>query len=90
MTFSAYACGKKAGLILENSFTMDEILLEWPRKLDIIAEKQLVEQKLNHLQTTCANEGDVTAHLNDFGMERFEYRLVKFHLQRVIVTDKSS
>ncbi|GAY53867.1 hypothetical protein CUMW_152270 [Citrus unshiu] len=66
---SAYACGEKSGLIPENSFTMGE-MLKWPRKLDIIAEKELVEQKLNQLQTTGAAEDEVTSIMKDLGTER--------------------
>ncbi|KAH9779748.1 Fatty acyl-CoA reductase 3 [Citrus sinensis] len=69
---SAYACGEKSGLIPENSFTMGE-MLKWPRKLDIIAEKELVEQKLNQLQTTGAAEDEVTSIMKDLGTERFQY-----------------
>ncbi|ESR37517.1 hypothetical protein CICLE_v10028434mg [Citrus x clementina] len=66
---SAYACGEKSGLIPENSFTMGE-MLKWPRQLDIMAEKKLVEQKLNQLQTTGAAEDEVTSIMKDLGMER--------------------
>lgn len=75
MTFSAYACGEKSGLIPENSFTVGETL-NWPRKLDIIAEKKLVEQKLIQLQATCATEEEITSIMKDFGLERFQYWLM--------------
>ncbi|KAH9723822.1 putative fatty acyl-CoA reductase 4 [Citrus sinensis] len=70
---TAYMCGEKSGLIPENSFTMGE-MVKWPRKLDIMAEKQLVEQKLNQLQTTGAAEDEVTSIMKDLGTERFQYR----------------
>ncbi|KAH9723824.1 putative fatty acyl-CoA reductase 4 [Citrus sinensis] len=71
---TAYMCGEKSGLIPENSFTMGE-MVKWPRKLDIMAEKQLVEQKLNQLQTTGAAEDEVTSIMKDLGTERFQYRV---------------
>ncbi|KAK9204470.1 hypothetical protein WN943_014730 [Citrus x changshan-huyou] len=66
---TAYACGEKSGLIPENSFTMGE-MVKWPRKLDIMAEKKLVEKKLNQLQTTGAAEDEVTSIMKDLGTER--------------------
>ena len=74
MDFSAYTSGEKSGLIPENSFTMGE-MLKWPRQLDIMTEKKLVEQKLNQLRTTGAAEDEVTSIMKDLGMERFQYRL---------------
>lgn len=74
LDFSAYACGEKSGLIPENSFTMGE-MVKWPRKLDIMAEKKLVEKKLNQLQTTGAAEDEVTSIMKDLGTERFQYRV---------------
>ncbi|KAH9723834.1 putative fatty acyl-CoA reductase 4 [Citrus sinensis] len=67
-----YACGEKSGLIPENSFTMGE-MVKWPRKLDIMAEKKLVEKKLNQLQTTGAAEDEVTSIMKDLGTERAKW-----------------
>ncbi|KAH9723830.1 putative fatty acyl-CoA reductase 4 [Citrus sinensis] len=69
---TAYACGEKSGLIPENSFTMGE-MVKWPRKLDIMAEKKLVEKKLNQLQTTGAAEDEVTSIMKDLGTERAKW-----------------
>ena len=40
-------------------------------KLDITAEKKLVEEKLNQLRQENANEEAVTSIMKDLGIERF-------------------
>ncbi|KAK9279454.1 hypothetical protein L1049_013133 [Liquidambar formosana] len=67
--FSAYVCGEKAGLILENSFNMGESL-NGTSGLDIDAEIKLADQKLNELRAEGATEAEITLAMKDLGIKR--------------------
>ncbi|TXG73652.1 hypothetical protein EZV62_002231 [Acer yangbiense] len=66
---TAYVCGERSGVITEKPFYMGESL-NGTCKLDITAEKKLVEEKLNQLRQENANEEAVTFIMKDLGIER--------------------
>ncbi|XP_050141549.1 alcohol-forming fatty acyl-CoA reductase-like [Malus sylvestris] len=67
---TAYVCGRKEGLILEDSSCMDEMVKE-TAKFDFKAlEKNLVEEKLKELEAENAIEEVITTTMKDFGIER--------------------
>lgn len=64
-------CGRKEGLVLEDSSCMDEMVKE-TAKFDFKAlEKNLVEEKLKELEAENATEEVITTTMKDFGIERF-------------------
>ncbi|ESQ42200.1 hypothetical protein EUTSA_v10013371mg [Eutrema salsugineum] len=66
---TAYVCGERSGLILENSFAMGETL-NGKAKVDINAEMQLVEQKLKQLREQRCSEQETNEAMKDLGLER--------------------
>ncbi|PQQ16385.1 fatty acyl-CoA reductase 3-like [Prunus yedoensis var. nudiflora] len=65
-----YVCGEGAGLILEDSSCMDD-MIKGITKFDFkVQEKNLVEEKLNQLKAEDATEEVVTTTMKDFGIER--------------------
>jgi hypothetical protein len=63
-------CGEKKGQILESPFQMEEAL-NGTSRLDIKAEKQVVEQYLNNLRGQGATVGAITSTMKDLGIKRF-------------------
>jgi fatty acyl-CoA reductase len=70
VSFSAYVCGEKGGLILEDPYRMGETLNGTPG-LDVEAEKKLVEEKLNDFRAKGATEKEITMAMKNMGIERF-------------------
>jgi fatty acyl-CoA reductase len=70
VSFSAYVCGEKGGLILENPYRMGETLNGAPG-LDVEAEKNLAEEKLNDYRAKGATEKEITIAMKDLGIERY-------------------
>ncbi|KAE8037460.1 hypothetical protein FH972_010047 [Carpinus fangiana] len=66
---TAYVCGEKGGLILENPYRMGETLNGAPG-LDVEAEKNLAEEKLNDYRAKGATEKEITIAMKDLGIER--------------------
>ncbi|XP_062169841.1 fatty acyl-CoA reductase 3-like [Alnus glutinosa] len=66
---TAYVCGEKKGQILESPFQMEEAL-NGTSRLDIKAEKQVVEQYLNNLRGQGATVGAITSTMKDLGIKR--------------------
>ncbi|WJX68929.1 alcohol-forming fatty acyl-CoA reductase [Trifolium repens] len=66
---TAYVCGKRGGLILEDPHCFGVSLNGVPG-LDIDIEKKLVEEKLNQLQANGALQQDIDVEMKNFGMER--------------------
>ncbi|BFG34728.1 hypothetical protein CerSpe_210020 [Prunus speciosa] len=67
---TAYVCGEGAGLILEDSSCMDD-MVKGKTKFDFkVQEKNLVEEKLNQLKAEDATEEVITTTMKDFGIER--------------------
>ncbi|XP_024012428.1 LOW QUALITY PROTEIN: putative fatty acyl-CoA reductase 7 [Eutrema salsugineum] len=66
---TAYVCGERSGLILENSFAMGETL-NGKAKVDINAEMQLVEQKLKQLREQRCSEEEINEAMRDLGLKR--------------------
>ncbi|CAK9153820.1 unnamed protein product [Ilex paraguariensis] len=66
---TAYVCGEKAGLILENPYKLGETLNGTPG-LDIDAEEKVVEERLNELQLEKASEQAITSAMKDLGIQR--------------------
>ena len=71
MFFSAYVSGERAGLILENSYSMGETL-NGTSGLDINMEMKIVEERLSELRAWEATEGDITLAMKDLGIQRFD------------------
>ncbi|XP_059430368.1 fatty acyl-CoA reductase 3-like [Corylus avellana] len=67
---TAYVCGEKGGLILENPYRMGETL-NGATGLDVEAEKKLVEDKLNEYRANGATEKEITIAMKDLGIERY-------------------
>lgn len=67
---SAYVCGEKGGLLLENPYHMGETL-NGTTGLDIDNEIRLVHEKLEELRAEEASERAITLALKDFGLKRF-------------------
>ncbi|XP_040371871.1 fatty acyl-CoA reductase 3 isoform X1 [Rosa chinensis] len=67
---TAYVCGERAGLILEDSSSMDEMAKK-PSKFDLKSqEKKMVENKLKELQAQNASEEVITSAMKDLGTAR--------------------
>ncbi|KAL6182146.1 hypothetical protein ACLB2K_043569 [Fragaria x ananassa] len=67
---TAYVCGERAGLILEDSSSMDEMANK-PSKYDLkLQEKKLVEDKLKELKALNASEEDITSAMKNLGTAR--------------------
>ncbi|KAK1586728.1 hypothetical protein Q3G72_005532 [Acer saccharum] len=66
---TAYVCGERSGIIAEDSFHIDESL-NGTSKLDITAEKKLVDETLNHLRAKNATEETITSTMKDLGIKR--------------------
>lgn len=66
---TAYVCGERGGLILEDPHPFG-VSLNGVHGLDIDMEKKLVEEKLNHLQAKGATEHDIEVAMKDLGIER--------------------
>ncbi|XVF19737.1 hypothetical protein REPUB_Repub11eG0136700 [Reevesia pubescens] len=69
---TAYVSGERAGLILENPYSMGETL-NGVSGLDINIEKKVVEEKLNELSLLGASEKEITRAMKDLGIERARY-----------------
>ncbi|KAM1394026.1 hypothetical protein ACFX1Q_029944 [Malus domestica] len=67
---TAYVCGEKEGLLLENPYHMGETL-NGTTGLDIDNEIRLVHEKLKELRAEEASERAITLALKDFGLKRF-------------------
>jgi fatty acyl-CoA reductase len=63
-------CGEKKGRILERSFQMGETL-NGTSRLDIKAEKEVVEEYLNKLRLLGATDRAITSAMKDLGIKRF-------------------
>ncbi|XP_062172998.1 fatty acyl-CoA reductase 3-like [Alnus glutinosa] len=66
---TAYVCGERGGLILEDPYRMGETLNGTPG-LDVEAEKKLVEEKLNDFRAKGATEKEITMAMKNMGIER--------------------
>ncbi len=63
-------CGEKGGNILESPFHMEKTL-KGTSRLDIKAEKELVEEYLDRLRVQGATNEAITSTMKDFGITRF-------------------
>ncbi|KAF5744861.1 fatty acyl-CoA reductase 3 [Tripterygium wilfordii] len=66
---TAYVCGEREGLVPEKSFYMGETL-KGTTRLNIYAEKKLVEENLKQLNAQNATDKTITSTLRDLGMKR--------------------
>ncbi|KAK3205753.1 hypothetical protein Dsin_019799 [Dipteronia sinensis] len=66
---TAYVCGERSGIIAEDSFHIDESL-NGTSKLDITAEKKLVDETLNQLRAKNATEETIISTMKDLGIKR--------------------
>lgn len=66
---TAYVCGEKGGLILEDPYPMGETLNGTPG-LDVEVEKKLVEEKLNDFRAKGVTEKEITMAMKEMGIER--------------------
>ncbi|XP_048444880.1 fatty acyl-CoA reductase 3-like isoform X2 [Pyrus x bretschneideri] len=66
---TAYVCGEKEGLLLENAYRMGETL-NGTTGLDIDNEIRLVQEELKELRAEGASEQAITLALKDFGLKR--------------------
>ncbi|XP_027347465.1 fatty acyl-CoA reductase 3-like [Abrus precatorius] len=66
---TAYVCGERGGLILEDPYQLGVSLNGVPG-LDIDVEKKIVEEKLNQLREEGATEDDIKMAMKDLGMKR--------------------
>ncbi|CAJ2659300.1 fatty acyl-CoA reductase 3-like [Trifolium pratense] len=66
---TAYVCGERGGLILEDPHRFGVSLNGVPG-LDIDMEKILVEERLNQLQAEGTTEQDIEVEMKDLGMKR--------------------
>ncbi|KAL6196148.1 hypothetical protein ACLB2K_031763 [Fragaria x ananassa] len=67
---TAYVCGERAGLIPEDSSSMDKMIKEMDNIDFETVEKNLVKEKLNELKGQDASEKVVTNTMKDFGIKR--------------------
>ncbi|KAM4084252.1 hypothetical protein ACJW30_08G120100 [Castanea mollissima] len=65
----SYVCGEKVGHILESPFYMEETL-NGTSRLDINAEKELVEDYLDKLRVHGATKEEITSTMKDLGIKR--------------------
>lgn len=63
-------CGETSGVITEKPFYLGDTI-DKTSKLDIPAERKLVEETLNQLQAEYATEEAVTSAMKDLGLKRF-------------------
>ncbi|ONI01192.1 hypothetical protein PRUPE_6G126900 [Prunus persica] len=66
---TAYVCGEKDGLLLENPYHMGETL-NGTSGLDIDSEIRQVQEKLRELRAEGLTEQTITSDLKDFGLKR--------------------
>ncbi|KAL5056166.1 hypothetical protein RYX36_036848 [Vicia faba] len=66
---TAYVCGEKGGLIVEDPYKMG-VSLNGVTRLDINVEKKVVEDKLKMLQQQGASENDIKFAMKDLGIKR--------------------
>ncbi|XP_061345409.1 fatty acyl-CoA reductase 3-like [Gastrolobium bilobum] len=66
---TAYVCGEKGGLIVEDPYHFGVSLNGVPG-LDIDMEKKVAEEKLNQLREEGATEHDIKVAMKDLGIER--------------------
>ncbi|KAL5765522.1 hypothetical protein ACOSP7_016139 [Xanthoceras sorbifolium] len=66
---TAYVCGERSGVIAEKPFYMGESL-EGTYKLDITAEKKLVQETLNELEAQHVTKEVITSTMKDLGTKR--------------------
>lgn len=70
---TAYVCGERGGLILEDSSSMDEMAKK-TTKFDLKAhEKKMVESKLKELRAQNASEEAITSTMKEFGTARSKF-----------------
>ncbi|XP_015935914.1 fatty acyl-CoA reductase 3-like [Arachis duranensis] len=62
---TAYVCGERGGLILENPYHFKDV-----PGLDIDAEKKIVRDKLDHLQKQGATHNEIKMAMKDLGITR--------------------
>ncbi|KAJ4724784.1 Fatty acyl-CoA reductase [Melia azedarach] len=67
---TAYVCGERSGLILEDLFSNGETLSWEICKLDIFSENKLIKEKLNELQAENASDTNITSTMKELGKER--------------------
>ncbi|KAI3917843.1 hypothetical protein MKW92_020179 [Papaver armeniacum] len=69
---TAYVCGEKSGLILENPLRMGEPLngTKSPELLDIEVEMTLISGRLNELKANQASQKEEMIAMKEFGLER--------------------
>ncbi|KAI3883495.1 hypothetical protein MKX03_028032 [Papaver bracteatum] len=67
---TAYVCGEKAGLILEEPYKMGETLNRTKTVLDIEMEKKVIEQKLEELRAKQLSKTEETKAMKELGFER--------------------
>lgn len=72
LNISAYVCGERGGLILEDPYHFGETL-NGVSGLDIDAEKTIVCKKLDELKEQGATERDVKIAMKNLGITRFVY-----------------
>ncbi|GMP99006.1 hypothetical protein CsSME_00046659 [Camellia sinensis var. sinensis] len=66
---TAYVSGERAGLILENPYSMGETL-NGILGLDIEFEKKIVEERLSELRAKEVTEAEITLAMKDLGIQR--------------------
>ncbi|KAI3924840.1 hypothetical protein MKW98_031091 [Papaver atlanticum] len=66
---TAYVCGEKAGLILEDPYKMGETLNRIKTVLDIEMEKKVIEQKLEELRAKQLSKKEETKAMKELGLE---------------------
>ncbi|KAE8720805.1 putative fatty acyl-CoA reductase 5 [Hibiscus syriacus] len=66
---TAYVSGERAGLILENPYSMGETL-NGVSGLDVDVEKKIIEQKLNELRAQGASDTEISRAMKDLGIQR--------------------
>ncbi|KAI3948597.1 hypothetical protein MKW92_033993 [Papaver armeniacum] len=67
---TAYVCGEKAGLILEEPYKMGETLNRNKTVLDIEMEKKVIGQKLEELRAKQLSKKDQTKAMKELGFEK--------------------
>ncbi|KAI3851927.1 hypothetical protein MKW98_019926 [Papaver atlanticum] len=88
---TAYVCGEKEGLILEEPYSMGETLNRTATVLDIEMEKKVIEQKLEELRAKQLSKKEETKAMKELGLERLIKQNNKTHLlQHVYVFTKGN
>ncbi|KAK9938816.1 hypothetical protein M0R45_015535 [Rubus argutus] len=67
---TAYVCGERAGLLLEDSYSMDQMVKDIANFDFEAVEKNLVKEKLKELKAQDASKEIITNTMKDFGIER--------------------